>query len=1328
MLGSFSFAKYLMWKDLTDRTDALKRNPVVRHLIETPRERYACDAEPPRPEVLDAQVSPAELFAPLPADSSQLAAVIGSARGCDFVLDGPPGTGKSQTIANMIAHNLALGRRVLFVAEKRAALEVVHRRLVLHGLGPFCLELHSNKAAKADVLAQLDRAWTTRENLAEGEWERRAAELKTTRDKLNRLVEALHRLHPNGMTLHQALGRVVRDGETCAVRLKWPETLHHDSAQMAALREGARNLDLHHPGHAVEDGALRRVGQSDWSPGWQSRLLAAASELDAAARAVAPARAELLRLLGAEIDGDAHGLAALSALTTALDAAAGADVAFAFAPEYGRLADRAREAMTEVTAYRDEAALLSRPQGVAAVRALDVAQLETDWRAATGAVWPLSIFRKGALAKRLHPSGQADVAADLPRLRRLQERLTAVDAAGSDLTALQAWKGLDTDADRLERLLDVAAALRGAVVGAARTPDQLIALRPSLRKLCVDGADLLGPDGAVGAAGTAWRAIYARFRTALEALESVAASSAPIDAPDIASEAQAVAAAVQADAPRLNAWCAWRRARNEALDLGLTDLVDALEAESLPAGGAAEAFEIAYARWWADAVVEADTVVREFNVAAQSDAIARFRELDTRFAELTQLYIRAKLSGGIPPKDSKTQPPGFGVLAHQLRLQRRQKPVRQLVGEMGPALTTLTPCLLMSPLSVAQYLPPDAALFDLVIFDEASQIAPWDAVGALARGRQAVVAGDPKQMPPTSFFDRGAGASDDDSDLEEDQESILDECLSASLPQRQLTWHYRSRNESLIAFSNHRYYGGELITFPAPVVKDDAVRLRPVAEAKALVDEVTARLRDPAFVDETGAPLTMGVITLNAEQQKLVEDLLDRARRADPSLDRFFAEDLPEPVVVKNLETVQGDERDLILLGVGYGPETPGAPTMAMNFGPLNRKGGWRRLNVAITRARREMVVFASFPPNLIDLNRTSAEAVRDLKHFMEFAERGPRALGEAVAGSVGGFESPFEQAVARALRDRGWTVAPQIGVSRFRIDLGVVHPDRPGDYLVGVECDGASYHSAATARDRDKVREAVLKGLGWSLLRVWSTDWWIDPRGALDRLVAGLDTALAASREKKRAEEERAAVAPPSTPPVESGDVEAEQGAAEADVRAGAGWSVEPGGDYRATTFDDMRESLARDRFDEPSYAPVLRAMIMRVIAQEAPVRDEILVERIARAHGIQRNGRRVRDRVLSIARGCAHMQEEGLTGGAFVWPDGETAETWTKARYPATNTDVRQLEDIALPEIAAALRECASADRAVEAARRFGVRRLSSVARSRLDRAVPPQGHFAG
>jgi very-short-patch-repair endonuclease len=649
---------------------------------------------------------------------------------------------------------------------------------------------------------------------------------------------------------------------------------------------------------------------------------------------------------------------------------------------------------------------------------------------------------------------------------------------------------------------------------------------------------------------------------------------------------------------------------------------------------------------------------------------------------------------------------------------------------MGPALTTLAPCILMSPLSVAQYLPPEAALFDLVIFDEASQITPWDAVGAIARGRQVVVAGDPKQMPPTSFFDRAAGAEEDDSEVETDQESILEECLGARLPQRRLTWHYRSRHESLIAFSNHRYYDGDLITFPAPVTRETMVSLRQVGgawsrgksrtnqiEAEAIVTEVVRRLLDPGFVDEEGRRLTLAVITLNSEQQKLIEDLLDRARRSYPELEPYFAEDAAEPVVVKNLETVQGDERDVVLLGIGYGPETPNAPVMAMNFGPLNRAGGWRRLNVAITRARREMMVFTSFPSSLIDLNRTSSEAVRDLKHFLEYGERGPRALGEAVVGSASGVEAPFEQAVAAALRGRGWTVVPQIGVSRFRIDLGVVHPDRPGDFLAGVECDGASYHQAATARDREKVREAVLRSLGWQLARVWSTDWWVDRQGALERLDAELNAMLVQSRETVAAPPE------PAPAPEILFDLSGEGGAAAGEKPEAAVDLL--GGDYRLA---DLSDAGARpERFYDQDYSGSLKDMIARVVAAEAPIRDSSLVDRVARAHGFKRSGRQIRDRVMAVARGVAHVEAEPSGGASFVWPDATAPDAWERARYPYSSADIRPIEDIALPELAASIRACRGAeDPLSDAARRFGIRRVSAAARTRLAAAKPVEGHL--
>jgi hypothetical protein len=1147
VLGTFSFAKYLMWKDLADRTEQLKQSPVVRHLIERAENSFPRGQDFPAPERLDEEVDPAQLFTPLPADSSQLAAVVASARGCDFVLDGPPGTGKSQTIANMIAHNLALGRRVLFVAEKRAALEVVHRRLAERGLGEFCLELHSSKTSKAEVLKSLEKAWDARDALSAEEWAREAAEVKRLRDRLNDVVRLLHKRHSNGLTLHRAIGRVVRDWTPDTPELGWSTNGTDGARGFEELREVARRLDLNRK--AVRDlpAAFSVVSQREWSNGWQERVVAAAGEVRPALGALEAARDKLLSVTRLPLSADRGAeLGRLRTLARALLATSGLDLRFAFAPDAPERISLGRRAADAVDAFRAAEAELSTPIVRDNLARFDPTTFEGEWAAASARIWPVAFFAKRGVAKRLGQvagaNGRMDPARDLPALRRMAELAKAIETASTVLAGFPHQAGLGSEPVAMRRVADAAEALRAAISAAAPDPETLVEIRRAVSALVVEANEFLAPDGRVALAAAEldrcareWSDLVGRF----DELLSVTPDEEDRRFADIGQ----LADDVLSSSAGLKAWCDWQRARREATDAGLSAVVRSLETGAVRDGGSAELFETAYCRWFASRGIDAEPRLRDLVTAEHADDIEIFRRLDDRLSKLSVRYIRAKLCGQIPEKGEVGKRDGYGVLKHELRKQRAHKPIRQLAVEMGEAFTCLAPCMLMSPLSIAQYLPAEQALFDLVIFDEASQIAPWDAVGSIARGRQVVVAGDPRQMPPTNFFSRGAGPSDDD--VEADMESILDECLAAGVPAHSLSWHYRSRHESLIAFSNHRFYDGNLVTFPAAVTRDSAVEWRRVpgvyakgkartnqAEAEAIVAEVVRRLSDPAM---TARSHSVAVVTLNAEQQTLIENLLDLERKKRPELEPYFGEDVVEPVVVKNLETVQGDERDAILIGIGYGPTEPGAATMSMNFGPLNREGGWRRLNVAVTRARQEMVIFTSFDPGMIDLNRTSARAVKDLKHFIEFAERGPRAIAEAVQGSLGGHESPFEEAVASALASKGWILVPQVGVSRFRIDLGVVHPDRPGDYLAGVECDGAAYHSAATARDRDKVRAAILAGLGWTLARVWSTDWWVDRRGSLVRLDGELRRILEEDRAKSREKAEAMAVARRKEPAFEA-------------------------------------------------------------------------------------------------------------------------------------------------------------------------------------------------
>ena len=810
---------------------------------------------------------------------------------------------------------------------------------------------------------------------------------------------------------------------------------------------------------------------------------------------------------------------------------------------------------------------------------------------------------------------------------------------------------------------------------------------------------------------------------------------------------------------KLNAWCAWRKVSHHAMALGLSPIVAGLTNGALTPSAVRRAFETNYCRWWLNAVVDSEHVIRSFVSAEHERRIADFRALDKRFIELTKAWLRANLCKGLPAPDDVTRSSEWGFLKHEITKKRAHKPLRELMSNIPTALTKLTPCLLMSPLSIAQYLAADAEPFDVVVFDEASQIPVWDAVGAIARGKQVVMVGDPKQLPPTNFFDR-AESSLDDEDVEGDMESILDECMGASLPTLNLDWHYRSRNESLIAFSNHRYYGGRLVTFPSPVTEDRAVSFHYVngtyekggarvnkAEAKALVADIVKRLKSPGFKE---SKLTIGVVTFNTEQQKLIEDLLDEERRQDPGLEPYFAESELEPLFVKNLESVQGDERDIMYFSITFGPDGSGA--VSMNFGPMNRTGGERRLNVAITRARHELRVFSTLRGDQMDLSRTQAIGVRDLKHFLEFAERGSRALFEATAGSLGGFESPFEEAVAGALASRGWTLHTQVGASAFRVDLAVVHPDAPGCYLTGIECDGATYHRSATARDRDMLREQVLRSLGWEILRIWSTDWWVDAKGTLDRVCKQLDDLLVVSRAKRAEEAEKAAAeaeareaiekamveAPPQPkldaapqpvgpvlPPASQASAEAVPEAEEVYARrvtVSNGGELHVGRQYVECDPASVVEARDPDAFFDRAYDERLQAMVEFVVAEEGPILDLVLARRISRAHGWQRTGSRIQERVEDVARRLFKTTEENV--GTFYWPERLSPGCAVTFRPPGPDAQ-RLMDEVCIEELVALAESVVSAaatddENLLFMARELGILRLRASSRGRLEEAL--------
>jgi len=891
MVGIFSFSKFVMWNDIHSNPEVIESHPLLRSLMEgrlDPQlcsQQGLCDARS-----LDLSMLPHDCALPVDVDSSQLEAVVNSGRGNSFLLYGPPGTGKSQTITNMIANALYHDKRVLFVAEKKAALEVVQERLRRIGLEPFCLELHSNKVDKKTFLAQMKMALNVERKASAHDYQTKSEELFRHRQELIAYVEALHQKRADGISLYEAINRYLSiEGEAMPMR-----------------------------GNAMQTTSLSQV------------------------------------------ESMCRELCKLDKVQEIIGCHPGAHPLFGLSPRENT-ADNQRQIQT---------LLQQLPLAVEAAQ-----RKEKGW------------------------------------LNRLLFHRSALEI----LQRNEAWRALDR---------------------VAHVDPRLLADLPQLK---------------------------VRSEQWLENLD------------------------------KLRLWYYF-----SSLDLSLQafHLPFVLEYYEQGRSGqsTADALMKGYLRRFAMDLIDTDPTLRTFNGLLFEEVIERYRALTQEFQQLTREELVCRLSQRMPRAESAQ-----GAIAQELTFLNkriagngRAYTVRRMLDETQHILPTLCPCMLMSPLSVSQYLAMKPGQFDLVIFDEASQMPTSESVATIARGVTTVVVGDPKQMPPTSFF---AAQSTNENDAEvDDLESILDDCISLSLPSHYLTWHYRSKHESLIAFSNTHYYDGRLITFPSVDDQERKVTLVPVkgvydfgktrsnkTEAQAVVGGVLDLLEQQLV---SGEFRSIGIVAFSKVQSSLIEDLLIDALAKHPQLEAL-ANQGDEPIFVKNLENVQGDERDIILFSIGYGPDKSGR--VSMNFGPLNQQGGERRLNVAVSRARYAMTVYSSLPSSMIDLERTTALGVAGLKRFLEYAETGhlPRLSTQTVATSV----DPIIEQMAEQWRRKGYEVHTQVGRSRFKIDLALVDPEHPERYVKAFITDGTSYYDTPTARDREIVQPAVLQSLGWDLGHSWTAD-----------------------------------------------------------------------------------------------------------------------------------------------------------------------------------------------------------------------------------------------
>ncbi|MBI2376973.1 MAG: DUF4011 domain-containing protein [Deltaproteobacteria bacterium] len=1015
-LDNFSFQKMAMVAELRAHGSDFAAHDLIAALARDPGAEASMSRRelPVDPRTFDDRDPDDELLV-LDADSSQLRVIEEAVRGRSGVIFGAPGTGKSQTIANLVAAMVGSGRRVLFVAEKRAALEVVKRRLTSAGLDHLVLDLHGADVSRRKLAQQLESA-----------------------------LEVVRSTPPV---------------DAKAVHERFVESRHTLVGRMRRLHERRAEVD-----HSVYDilGTLLRadvVPRTRW-------------------------RGDELRAL----DSDA--------------------------------AKRARQLLEHAVSYSEIVGATS----------------TSRWMRAT-AVHGETILRTLDALENVRRNTAPRLQVQLERLRTLgfagrclDDMSLALETERSLAKAISTWNRrlLEIDLDVAERSL---APARGGFLRRLLAFLFSSAFRAALRQV---------------------RAARVTATVAREALESVRAirplisrwsSMIPRADPfDAASECSVLEATTVEATKELGAIARVLPERFGALDpreladlangylneeavarrlvegrriracldeLAVGRLVDELSREGVHASGWSSAFRLAWLRSALDDVLTREPDLVNDGHLSLDEVALEFRRSDEARLKLASARVRrahafryADVCNSVPDQHR--------TLEREARKRARHLPFRTLLEQAGTAVTSLCPCVMASPLSVSQLLPPNPELFDLVIFDEASQVMPADAVCALLRAKCAVVAGDPKQLPPTTFF---ASSEEVEDSAFEGFESLIDALLPL-LPAWKLEWHYRSRDERLIAFSNHHIYANGLVTFPgarqdAPVSFEEAAFEPREGIEDSGPDEVKTVVRRVIEHAKKTPELSLGVITMGIKHAERVLFALDRALEAESGLDEFFDPGRSERFFVKNLEQVQGDERDVVFLSVGYSKGVDGR--LRYNFGPLTQKGGARRLNVAITRARHEMKVFASFSHRDVDPSRTKNEGIGLLARFLEYAESGGRILG-----GPGGATAPlnaFEEDVRLALETSGASVVPQLGVSKYRIDFAVQHPEQPGRFVLAIECDGASYHAAATARDRDRLRQRQLEALGWRVHRIWSSDWFRDRPAELARTLAVIENAIATAQ-----------------------------------------------------------------------------------------------------------------------------------------------------------------------------------------------------------------------
>lgn len=1281
-LAILQFAKFPLWKDLDDAWKALSSNSLVSHLIHSPDRPYT------DPAATSTEVNLDQLGdeMPVPADSSQLQAIAEAAAGRTFVLEGPPGTGKSQTITNLLAHAMAAGRRVLFVAEKRAALNVVKKRLEAVGLGDLSLDLHDKSSRPAAVREQIRAALDLRVNADTESLRTHTEAAESSRNALARYARRLHEENAAGMSLYSArTSELAADQDVAPIEVprelvanSTPETLDRIQRVLRKLPEIA---DLAQPSAGHPWGFIDTIPKAGVDP---TEIHRCAIEFDAA--------------LAGAVD---------SGLT--IDALGRCEGSAAF-QTWVQLCGAPRHPLPALDTLHEGP--WSQELGYLTAELHKLMDSPPGW---------LAVASCTAIDLDIPAIYDAAVAADESKFFGRKKRRRAVLAQLSEVLVVDPktfeLKSLTSTIEDIRNSHATVADLRSRVANLPAKvigepwnpliPEHATKVRNELAWLQWISATLSGHPNDAHVSGL--RSYYASHPVGACAGElahiapawgalATATGAGPeqqkawSQPDDFISRWWATRAARRLDdTASIEHWVSLLRLVEPLTPVGMGALRTAILNGEIDADDANLAFNRGLAL--ASVAERRDaTALGSFNAGAHDKTIDRYTH--------SVRAIRGELPRAVPAAllakrrfDANAASGQIGNLRRQLDRRRGGMSVRGLIEHYGELITQILPCTLMSPDSVARFFPARADLFDIVVFDEASQIRVADAIGAMGRSRSVVVVGDSKQMPPTSFAEANANIDDnDDSDQEFflDEESILTECVHAQVPQHWLSWHYRSQDEALIAFSNQHYYNRRLASFPAPrsnnavTAARQGISLKRVngtferagrgktlrtnrIEADAIVDDVISR-----FQSSPDAVPSLGIITFNAQQRDLIDNLL----RDSPDERVTRALDEPDGLFVKNLENVQGDERDTILFSVAFSANDRGV--VPLNFGPLSRPGGERRLNVAITRARREVVLYASFDPEDLRAEETSQVGTKHLKAYLEMAAHGTDAAVD------NGRRQPVidrhRDDIAAALRAEGLAVTADLGLSDFRVDLVLADPGEPDRQLVAVLLDGQGWCARRTVADRDALPVDVLRDMmRWPAVeRVWLPEW----LRRREHVVAQLKAAVDDARQRSLSGEPPPKPAPQpvvstaalrqAPPPMRSAPVATPPARRHHPmVQTYRDWEPKRFGDI--TVLDDLPVAYAKSRV----YDAIVSAMTV-----EAPVHPRRLTKLVAAAFGLTRLNEK-RHRSIEYVVPADYRRH---TGEGFYWPIGVEPEEWRIVRRPPEGVN-RQLDHVSLIEIGNAM-----------------------------------------